>query len=247
VFGTHQRPLAEAWDGSQWTLQRMPAPIGPARSDMRGIACATASACVAVGGFHNDKNAFSEVWDGIAWRIQPVPEPQGTISSYLIGASCSGPSACTAVGSYQRQFRMTLTLVERWDGGSWTVQDSPNQGTFGSQLNAVSCPAISWCTAVGEYLGNNRHCEPPFMCSLTLAETWDGTAWTVEPTPPPPRHVFDFFLTGVSCMSATSCTAVGIVRSTSPPRCCHSPRAGMGLAGRCSTCRRIVGATTSSS
>ncbi len=208
-FDTHDRPLAESWNGSQWALQRIPAPIGPARSDLRGMACASETACVAIGGFHDDNDAFSEVWDGTAWKIKPVPQPEGTISSYLVGASCSGPSACTAVGGYQKEFGVDLTLVERWDGRSWSVQDSPNQGSLGSELYDVSCPSPTWCAAVGYSMGHNPNCEPPNTCPLTLAESWDGTTWTVDPTPAPPRHVFWFSLTGVSCTSPTSCTAVG--------------------------------------
>jgi len=39
-----------------------------------------------------------------------------------------------------------------------------------------------------------------------LIESWNGTAWSVVPSPSPPA---DDFLNGVSCVSAISCTAVG--------------------------------------
>ena len=114
-----------------------------------GLACASAVACVAVGGFHNDRRAFSETWDGTAWTIQPVPEPDGTRSAYLIGASCSSPTACTAVGNYQREPGQTLTLAERWNGIAWIPQATPNRGKGGSYLYGVSCPQTSECIAVG--------------------------------------------------------------------------------------------------
>ena len=42
---------------------------------------------------------------------------------------------------------------------------------------------------------------------LTLVEHWDGSAWTIEPSPNPPA--VGAYLTGVSCTTATACTAVG--------------------------------------
>jgi hypothetical protein len=164
---------------------------------------------VAVGSYHNEKDAFSEVWNGARWRIVKVPEPGGAISLGLGSVACSGPWACIAVGSYQKERGVTLTLAERWDGTSWSVQDTPNKGTLFSQLDGVSCATNSSCAAVGSYLGQSRNCQPPEICPLTLAESWDGATWAIQPTPPPPRRVFMFSLTGVSCTSPTACTAVG--------------------------------------
>jgi hypothetical protein len=42
---------------------------------------------------------------------------------------------------------------------------------------------------------------------VTLAEHWDGTKWAIQPTPNQNGPVNQ--LRGVSCTSATSCTAVG--------------------------------------
>jgi hypothetical protein len=47
----------------------------------------------------------------------------------------------------------------------------------------------------------------------TLAERWDGTSWTIQSTPNPPGST-QIFLDGVSCTSASSCTAVGHYQST---------------------------------
>jgi hypothetical protein len=41
---------------------------------------------------------------------------------------------------------------------------------------------------------------------LTVAEVWDGTAWTLESSPNPST---DALLQGVSCGSSQMCTAVG--------------------------------------
>ena len=43
---------------------------------------------------------------------------------------------------------------------------------------------------------------------MTLAEVWDGSTWTVQSTPNP-TGATSGSLYGVSCTSATACTAVG--------------------------------------
>ncbi len=84
---------------------------------------------------------------------------------------------------------------------TWTVQPTPTpaQGVDGLLL-AVSCVSSSDCTAVGGYTSNAG--------PVTLAEHWDGTSWAVQATPNPTGASFST-LEGVSCPSASDCTAVG--------------------------------------
>ncbi len=68
---------------------------------------------------------------------------------------------------------------------------SPTQSySFGS----VSCAGLSFCTAVG---GN---------ANVNVVQIWNGSAWAVASVPTPTGGGN---LLGVSCFSATSCTAVG--------------------------------------
>ncbi len=57
------------------------------------------------------------------------------------------------------------------------------------------------CTAVGSYDDSSERNE-------TLAEVSNGTTWTIEPTPESTSTDYRT-LSGVSCTSATACTAVG--------------------------------------
>src|SRR5260370_22477330 len=82
---------------------------------------------------------------------------------------------------------------------AWRVQPVPNPpgSTF---LQGVSCPVRGDCTAVGFSVSHgNPH---------PLAEHWDGSSWAIEPVPQP-AGALQTILYGVSCASATSCTAVG--------------------------------------
>jgi hypothetical protein len=56
-----------------------------------------------------------------------------------------------AVGSYVTALGVGRTLVESWNGSTWTKVSSPNQGTAASFLSAVSCTSSSRCVAVGDY------------------------------------------------------------------------------------------------
>ncbi len=66
----------------------------------------------------------------------------------------------------------------------------------------VACTSSSACTAVGYSIGS----ASPFA-RMTLAETWNGTSWSIQPTPNPAAT--GNMLNGVSCVTAGPCVAVG--------------------------------------
>ena len=187
-------------------IQPTPNPASSTTNGLSGVSCASASACTAVGYYDTASSAdltLAEAWNGTSWAIQPTPLPAGATSSRLSGVSCASASACTAVGYYATASSGGLTLAETWNGTSWTIQPTPNPaGATGSDLFSVSCASASACTAVGRYVSGS---SGDF---LTLAETWNGTSWTIQPTPNPAgATVSDLF--SVSCASASACTAVG--------------------------------------
>ena len=193
-------PLVEAWSAPTWSVEAGGQPASAAISDLKGDSCISA-ACVAVGYSENDVGdtlTLAEAWNGTSWSVESTPNPAGTTNAELNAVSCSSPSACTAVGFYfQNATGATFTLVETWNGRTWSVQSSPNPtGTTSSALFGVSCSSSTACTAVGE-----GATEP-------LAEVRSGTGWTIQTTPVPAGSTSTMF-SGVSCSSATSCTAVG--------------------------------------
>ena len=153
--------------------------------------------------------ALAESWDGTDWTVQSTPNPTGARGSHLQGVSCTSATACTAVGSYSTG--RDVTLAQRWDGTDWTVQSTPNPTgadssglADSSDLKDVSCASVTACTAVGSYtsyVGTSGK-------QATLAERWNGTAWTIQPTPEF-AGPYGSSLEGISCTSATVCTAVG--------------------------------------
>jgi hypothetical protein len=204
--GPPLRALAEGWDGTSWALRPSPNPTGAADSDLSGISCTSATACTSVGNYINGAGArvtLAERWNGTDWTIQPAPNPTGAAASHLSGISCTSPTACTAVGYYVDGNEVQATLAERWNGTSWAIQPTPNVTGGPSALNGVSCTSATACTAVGNYTNEDG-------IHVALAERWNGSTWTVQFTPSPTGSPFNHSdLDGVSCTSATACTAVG--------------------------------------
>jgi hypothetical protein len=145
---------------------------------------------------------LAERWIGTAWSVQETPNPTGTKESYLNAVSCTSATVCEAVGFYHNSSGTVVTLGETWNGTAWSVQETPNPtGAKESTLFGVSCTSSTACTAVGYYVNSSGSV-------VTLAERWNGTAWSVQETPNP-SGAKESRTYGVSCASAMACTAVG--------------------------------------
>jgi hypothetical protein len=85
---------------------------------------------------------------------------------------------------------------------SWRSVAVPQpQARTSHELNAVSCPTAKFCMAVGASLDASDTEGAP------VAETFNGQTWSLRH---PATVGSTTLLTGVSCLSATSCTAVGV-------------------------------------
>jgi hypothetical protein len=203
--------LAEAWNGTSWEVRPTPNPTGSTQSELEGVSCPDAAACWAVGFFTTESGrtkTLAEGWNGTSWIMQATPDPKRASDSELDGVSCTATDACTAVGSsFTNASAPTVTLAEAWNGSSWSMQTTPTPigGTDG-YLQGVSCTATDACTAVGYSL-------TPSGSGATLAEGWDGTSWSVRSTPVLAGALYDA-LSGVSCITADACTAVGSFSSS---------------------------------
>jgi hypothetical protein len=193
--------------GAGWTIEPTPNPAGENQSNLLGVSCTSANSCMAVGEYTDSAGAqftLAESWNGSTWRIEPTPNPNPADARLrrLISVSCPSPSACTAVGEYTDSAGAQVTLAESWNGSTWRIEPTPNPaGANPSRLLGVSCTSASSCTAVGSYGFGG-------FGMLTLAEVWDGSTWTIEPTPNPTGPQVSS-LSAVSCTTASACTAVG--------------------------------------
>ena len=110
--------------------------------------------------------------------------------------TCTGLSTCFAVGTGGNN----QTLIESWNGSTWSISGSPNTNLIGNVLSGVSCTSSTACTAVGySYDGSGD--------DLTLTETWNGSIWSIVSSPNTSAQMN--ILSGVSCTGSTTCMAVG--------------------------------------
>lgn len=150
-----------------------------------------------------------ERWNGRSWAAQSAPLPGWADRTFFNGVSCVSLTFCMAVGtSVGGQGDVnTRLVVERWDGRHWRVDRAPRPpGSFDTELNDVACTSSAACTAVGDVDGS------------ALVEGWNGHRWSIQLT----QYTGQATLTGVSCVSATLCEAVGTANqdaggSTAPP------------------------------
>ncbi len=92
-------------------------------------------------------------------------------------------------------------LVERWNGVEWkslTISGVAKN----SYLTSVSCVGVRWCAAVGSSISKKA-------VQRALVEVWNGSTWSIVHTPLPGSTGSTAGLDTVSCLSPTSCTAVG--------------------------------------
>ena len=131
--------LIEALVGGTWRVMTAPE---PPTGSLRGISCASATACVAVGTL-DGQNVLAEIWDGSRWTIASPSLPPQIQSWQLADVSCAGTGACTAVGSATQQSGLFGPFALGWNGSAWSTEVVATAGSnnLGS-LASVSCPSV---------------------------------------------------------------------------------------------------------
>jgi hypothetical protein len=174
--------LVEHWNGTAWSL--VPAPAASA-SILRGVAAVSANDIWAVGNGGSSGSAtlatLIEHWNGSAWS--KVPSPNAAVLNYLRGVSAVSANNVWAVGDSIKSTTDGVSayspLIEHWNGTSWTIVPSPKIGKGSNSLAAVAARSANDVWAVGFY--DDITGDIPIR--RTLIEHWNGTAWTIFPSP----------------------------------------------------------------
>ena len=202
--GTENKPLAERWNGSSWTVQSTPQ--GPhLKSYLHGVSCTGAEGCWAVGqstvkkGESGSPTAIALHYNGKEWSLASI----SSAPANLLGVSCTSASFCLAVTG------QGLGLLS-YNGSSWSAtQATQPPGTTGGALAAVACTSATACATVGSY--------PEGEGTAPLAEHFNGSEWTVQETTDPLRVIEGAETQGsfqsVSCATASACVATGYYNS----------------------------------
>ncbi len=179
------------------------------------ISCPTTTFCMTVGTPASSSGVglpLIEVYRSGVWsEMAAAPLPSDTLGGGLDGVSCVSTSFCVAVGGYNPGGGGgVLSLVEKFNGTSWSLMPSPNPAnSYVPFLVSVSCTSTTFCVAVGS---NEFQQDTATGLVVTIVETFNGASWSLMPSPNLPEPAGGngmSVLTSVSCVSTTFCVAGG--------------------------------------
>jgi hypothetical protein len=163
---TPAHPMIEHWNGTAWSV--VPSPDLGTLSDLFGVAAVSPSLAWAVGFWsdsHGRAYTLIDKWNGLNWSV--VSSPNGAFvngNTNLNAVAASSAIDAWAVGYAQNAFdgnnaSFQTTVIEHWDGASWTMVPSPNPSPAGivgqfNQLWAVAVASPSRVWAAGSYAPN---------------------------------------------------------------------------------------------
>jgi hypothetical protein len=205
----YSRTLALHWNGRAWTVASTPN-VGIGSNSLASVSVRSPSEAWAVGRWSDtSSNSHTLIlhWDGRRWSQIASPDPPPPAYNVgLGGVSATSSSDVWAVGSYSNSSGGNNTLIEHWDGAAWTITPSPNPGGFNNVLSRVSATSSTDSWAAGSW--NPGY---PTYFDQTLVLHWDGSAWSVVPSPNPSTS--HNYLYGISATSASDVLAVGTYTS----------------------------------
>ena len=199
--GSYYQTLIEEWNGTSWSIVTSPNTSTTENNDLNSVSCTSTSFCMAAGDYNtgSDDQTLIEEWNGTSWSIVTTPDTSTTQGNLLNGVSCTTSTFCMAAGLYVPG-TYDQTLIEEWNGTSWSIVTSPNTSTtVSNHLYGVSCTSTTFCMAVGYYIGSYYQ---------TLIEEWNGTSWSIV-TSPNTSTTESNYLNAVSCTSTSFCIAAG--------------------------------------
>jgi hypothetical protein len=183
--------LFEHWDGTAWT----PTIAFLGGGFAAGAASADATDDIWAVGSSGLSSAqaspFVAHFNGANWKSVPSATLAPGASAAFNGVVALAPNNVWAVGSITDVMSgPASTLIEHYDGSEWSVVPSPSAGQNQSNdlfgITAVS-PTDIW--AFGHYAVSSDGTEGtgPSLQGVqkTLLLHWDGTSWTLVPSPSP--------------------------------------------------------------
>src|SRR6266487_833474 len=141
------------------------------------------------------------------WEIIASPN-LGAQANSLSGVAAVADNDVWAVGwAWNNRLSAYRTVIEHWNGATWSLVRSPNATNGYNLLNGVAVVAANDVWTVGFSSDSNfiNH-------SLTLH--WNGAAWTIVPTP----SVNDDILFAVDAIASNDVWATGRSRPSGEDR-----------------------------
>jgi hypothetical protein len=146
-------PLAEKWNGTEWTLKEPKTPSGAKSTSLAGVSCPSAEVCITAGHYVNSSSVeapLAEKWNGTEWELKEPKTPSGAKSTALAGVSCTSATVCIAAGHYVNSSSVEAPLAEKWNGTEWTIQTTAvSKEVSHSKLSGIVCTLGEACVGVG--------------------------------------------------------------------------------------------------
>ena len=187
--------LAEHWNGRTWSISPTVNPSsgtftgdGLGGSDvLDGVAEVSPTNVWAVG-YSNNSSPLIEHFDGSRWSQVPAPTAPNTSNEVFNAVAADSASDVWAVGGqFQAGVGGDVPLIEHFNGTSWTVvANSPFVvDSFGGQhvissLSTVAAVSPTNVWAAGPDAGTGQ----------AIFEHFDGSSWTVVPSPSTGQHMY---------------------------------------------------------
>ena len=192
------------WNGTAWSTSASGATALPGGTYMVGVADISSADAYAIGDNSTFASGELEQWNGTTWSQVKYPLPAGAASDTTLNAiSASGPNDVWIVGAYlDSASERNETFSLHWNGSAWSVVSMPlvtgsdKQLTYQFNSIVANSPTDVW--AVGGS-GDNA-LEQGGSPSATLIEHWNGSAWSIVPSPSPGTGAD---LTGVATSNAS--------------------------------------------
>ncbi len=200
AVGSNSHALAEHWDGTEWSIAPTPN-AGVGENVLTAVSGSASDDVWQVGHFvfGTEHRTLVQHWEGEAWSLVDSPNTNKRLND-LAGVAAISPTDAWAVGDASSGLLDQTTLTLHWDGVSWAIVPSPSPGTAGlNWLRAVSAISTDDVWAVGGSWSGGPH--------QTVALHWDGTTWSVIPSPNVPGTNTEFY--GVAAIAADDVWAVG--------------------------------------
>jgi hypothetical protein len=209
-------PITAHFDGTTWTIVPNPTTTGGSKSILDGVVNFGGGNVWAVGRSRT-AHALIEHLTPNGWTVVPSPDPvikagSGFASATLTGISALAPNDMWAVGTYSTVTGTVLdsfTLVEHYNGSTWSVVPSPNPAPrhplngARQTLNAVKMVSSTDGWAVGNTFDT---ASGSFQPNNGLILHWNGRTWSVDTTAViAPMNV----ISGISGPSSSDMWAVG--------------------------------------
>jgi hypothetical protein len=104
-------------------------------------------------------------WNGTSLNVvpTPTPDPGQTVNTSFHGIAAVSANDIVAVGVIGTSLISSKTLIEQWDGTSWSIVSSPSPSTTENYLDAVTALSDGTVVAVGTERDNSTSVNTPLI------------------------------------------------------------------------------------